>query len=165
MSVFSCSDTHSLGKLESVTDFKNTFQIKTPKSWKTTLYYDNTKSSIMSADTTRLITDAYITEFAMLSGKIDMDDTFIQKVQQSSIENQLHKVSDGVIDFKTYKGYYHLSQGNREEVPMHVFQYYMKIDPANYFLFRTEIYGNEKQEERLCEAIQLLHNLDITIKP
>ena len=125
-SEFTCVSKSQFGKLEKVSDFKNTFTIKVPENWKTTLYYDQAQSSVMCADTTKILTQAYVTEFAMLSGNITMDETFSKTVNETSARNQLKKKSEKFIKFNNFDGFYHLSDGFRDSISMQVLQYYLK---------------------------------------
>lgn len=161
LSLNECNSVKITNDWEKVSDFYDKIQVKLPKNWKTTLYYDATKSSIMTADTTQLIQDAYVTEFAVLNGNIKINNDFKQKVSENSTKNQLNTLNEKFLDYKQYKGFYHLSEGLRDSIPMRVLQYYFKLDNRQYLLFRTEIYGKDNQQQRLCEALQLMNGLEI----
>lgn len=160
---FGC--THSkLKNTEEVSDFFDNFSVQIPKNWKTSFYYDNIQSEIFSADTTKVFEETYMMEFSMINGKMIVDDAFKKKVNDKTKEKGLQRINQNFIDFKGYKGYYYYGKTFQNEIALHVFQYYLKLNEEQYLLVKTEIYGHEKVEERLCASFAIINSLEFKQK-
>ena len=158
---FSCSKSH-WENLETVEDFQQNFSIKIPKTWKSQLYYDELQSEIFCADTLKNLEDSYLMEFAFIRGKLNIDSTLQKQIHQITSDNHIEKVRENFTDFKTYKGYYFLGKGIKNNLDYHFFQYYLNLNSDHYLMVKTDIYGNEKVEERLCESYQVIESLILT---
>jgi hypothetical protein len=156
---FGCK-TSQVNNMEKETDFFENYSVKIPNTWKKSFYYDDLQSEIFVADTTKVFEDTYILEFSMLNGKMEANEVFKKMVYQKANATQLEKIKDNFISFKGKKGYYFYGKGKIQQVELHVFQYYLQINDKQYFMAKSEIYGNEKVKERLCESIQIFNSLD-----
>ncbi len=158
---FSCQSVSALGTTEKVSDFKEGFSIDVPKKWKSSLYYDDRQSEIFCADTIKTLDQTYLMEFAFIDGKISIDKAFQKQVQELTTEKELKWIQDGFADFDNYKGYYHFGKSTHKDMDINVFQYYIQIDKEHYLLIKTDIYGSDKVNERLCESFQLIESIQI----
>lgn len=156
---FSCPRSSALTNTETVLDFKENFSVELPRSWKTSLYYDDYKSEIFSADTTQVFQNAYVLEFGLFNGTVQINPDFQKKVHEKTLEKQLVLVKDKFADFHKHKGYYHLGKGFDKGTQITVFQYYIQVSNTQYLLAKSEIYGTEQVDERLCESIELINSI------
>ena len=101
----------SFSNLETVEDVHKNFSVKLPDNWKTNLYFDNSQSSIYSADTTKQLIETYLVDITMISSKIDFDNPFILDYKNQLTKNNLvevpnaHQCTDPL-------SFFHLSLGN-----------------------------------------------------
>ena len=156
---FSCQMTTSDVVKETVEDFKNSFSVEVPKHWNTKLYYDNLQSEIFTADTLKTLNNSYIMDLSMINATIDINNLFKEKVYTVTQSEGLQTIQDNFIKFKKNKAYYHLGKGIDNNQELHVFQCYIKLSEDFYFLAKTEIYGQENVDERLCESFEVLNSL------
>jgi len=160
---FGCTNS-KMKNTEEVSDFFENFSVKIPKNWKTSFYYDSLQSEIFSADTTKVFEETYMMEFSMINAKMIVDDAFKKKVNDKTKENGLHRIKQNFIDFKGYKGYYYYGKTFQNETELYVFQYYLKLNEEQYLMVKTEIFGNEKVEERLCDSFAIINSLEVKQK-
>jgi len=158
---FACKSSHQLQQLEAVDDFNKSFTISLPKYWNTKLYYDNTQSEIFSADTIKNLTESYIMDFAMVLSNIEISKELQKKVQQKSMDNALETNKDSFHSFKGYDAYAYLGKGSSMGYVFYVFQYYIKINEEQYMQIKTEFYGEDNFDSRLCEALSLIETIKI----
>jgi len=160
---FGCTNS-KMKNTEEVNDFFENFSVQIPQNWKTSFYYDHIQSEIFSADTTKVFEETYMMEFSMINGKMFIDDAFKKKVNDKTKEKELQLINQNFIDFKGYKGYYYYGKTFQNEIALHVFQYYLKLNEKQYLMVKTEIYGNEKVEERLCNSFAIINSLEVKQK-
>ena len=98
-------------------------------------------------------------EIAVIKGKIMIDSTLGKELRSIIESKHLQKVKENYIKFQKNKGYYLLVKGEKSGMPYHVFQYYVKLDPETYLLFKTDIYGNENVDSRLCKSFLIMNSL------
>lgn len=161
---FSC---HTNIKLttEKVLDFYESYSVEIPKNWKTSLYYDNMQTEIFAADTTKVLENAYTMEFSMINGKMNSIESFKNKVKEKAINTGLQLIKENFIDKDKKKGYYFYGKGMQNNLEIYVFQYYIKFDNEKYFMVKTEIFGNEKVDERLCESLNIISSIEFVNEP
>lgn len=160
-SIFSCEKSTELTQLETLHDFKNNFTIKTPKYWKTKLYYDNRQSEIFSADTIKNLSDTYIMDYSAILGRIDINKDLQEKVKQKTQENAMETVKESFHKFKGFDAFANLSKGTSRGMDLYIFQYYIKLNDEKYLLIKTEFYGIKDFDSRFCESISLLEKIKI----
>ena len=76
---FQCTSS-SFSELEKVSDVRKLFFVQLPKHWKTNLYYDNSQTSIYSADTTKSLTQSTLIDITYIHNSINFDKTFLIKI-------------------------------------------------------------------------------------
>ena len=160
---FDCNS-EPLKKMELNRDFNESFSLLIPATWKTSLYYDNAQSEIFAADTTQTIQETYLMEIALVNGKININTDFQNKVKTVTTSSGLQTQKDGFLKMGNFEGYFHLGNGLKNDEIINVFQYYIKISDEKYFLIKTQLYGNENLNERLCQSFQMIKTLKITEK-
>lgn len=158
---FSCKGSHQIQQLETVEDFNKNFTVKIPKYWNTKLYYDNVQSEIFSADTIKSLTDSYIMDFAMVLSSISISKELQQEVLEKNEDNGMETYKDSFHPFKGYDAYAHIGFGNAKGYAVYIFQYYIKISEEKYMRIKTEFYGDENFNARLCEALSLIEKVKI----
>ncbi|WP_136438244.1 hypothetical protein [Tenacibaculum maritimum] len=76
---FNCDHKTSYSNLKKHADVRGLFNMKIPKHWKTKLYYDNTQSSIYTADTTKSLTKSTLIDVTIIHNPINFDVDFQKK--------------------------------------------------------------------------------------
>ena len=66
-------------------DVKKTFSVAYPKNWKTNLYFDETQSSIFTADTTKQLTETVLLDITFINKEINFNDSFKLQQEQESL--------------------------------------------------------------------------------
>jgi len=160
--VFSCKIKIESADFESVNEYQNNFTVHLPKYWKTELYSIGRQSGIISADTTKVITESYKIDFSIVNENLNISKNLSDKVKNIILKKNLKTVKSGFHEFKGKPAFFHLAYGKENEFPFRVFQYYIKLDDEKYLLIKSEFYGEEAIDTRICEAISLVNNLKIT---
>ncbi len=159
--LMSCEKKFLPMNLEHITDFKNQFSIDIPKHWNTKMYYDNYQSEIFSADTIKPISETFILQVSHIQSAIQLNDTLIKSLDKQSIVLNRTKELVKYHQFKDREALIYASNGVKDNLPLYIFQDYIKIDHDRFLLMKVDIYGSENIEERLCEALQLLEKVSI----
>tara|TARA_R110002073_G_scaffold72537_1_gene177209 strand:- start:191491 stop:192048 length:558 start_codon:yes stop_codon:yes gene_type:complete len=161
-SQFTCTSSSEFGKTKEFRDIMKKFKVAIPANWKTQLYYDETKSQIYSADTTKQLTETYIYDVTWHQGELELNDSFAQKVKDTlAIKEQLNTVKSGFSEFKDKPIYWNLASGISSNFPYQILQVYVKSDLDEYITFTTKVYGSDQVDERFCESIELFDEMVI----
>lgn len=157
---FDCNTPNHLTNTKKYKDVLNHFKISIPKSWKTSLYYDEFRSEVYSADTTKQLSETYIAEITWHRGELVFGEEFEQKVNQNLLEKEkLEIVQSGYADFIKHKSYYNLSVGKNTDITYHYLQIYLQYSVDEYYTFTTKIYGDDFVSERICASISLFKSI------
>lgn len=154
-----CS-TSKLNNLEVYSDFKQNFKIQIPTNWKTELYYDDFQSEIFSADTTKQLSETYILDAAFNYGNLEFNEEFYKKTDSLLATSNLQKEKDGNLEFKTKPAYWYLVTGTKKGFTYNQFNIVVKLSSETYFTAYSEIYGTNNIDERICESISILDNIE-----
>ncbi|QNM86414.1 hypothetical protein H9W90_04625 [Polaribacter pectinis] len=157
---FNCEST-SFKNLEETKDVKKLFTLQLPKSWKTNLYYDETQSSIYTADTTKQLTETLLLDVTFIRNSINFDEAFKLKQEQESLGKQLIQTEGKEVILLDKPSYYTLSKGKKGVYKYEVCQAFIKLNEQNFILAKAEIYGDSLVNKRMCEAISLIENIKI----
>lgn len=157
----SCKKKFLPENLEYVTDFKQNFSIGIPKHWNTKMYYDNFRSEIFSADTIKPISETFILQVSHIQSTIQINDTLIKSLDEKSIDHSRTHEMVKYHQFKDWEALIYASSGIENNLPLYIFQDYIKIDQDRFLLMKVDIYGSENVKERLCEALKLLEKVSI----
>ena len=159
---FSCTSS-TLSNLETVNEFQNNFSVKLPKNWKTELYSIANQSGIISADTSKVFSKSYTIDFSVANGTINLPEDLNKKINKLLLNKNLMEVKTSYHQFDEKEAFAHLSIGkDSDNTTFSVFQYYIKLNEEKYILVKAEIYGGNRQKERLCEAISIINSITIT---
>ncbi|WP_298777579.1 hypothetical protein [uncultured Polaribacter sp.] len=169
---FSCSKQSEISKefgcktskfknLEIVEDFRRKFEIELPKSWKTNLYYDKLQSSIYTADTTKQLTETILLDISYINDKINFDDEFSLKQEQEHLAKGLIKTKSKQITLLKKPSMHFVYKGKKGNFKYQISNIFIKIDPQNFILAKTEIYGDSLVNEKLCNSFSLIENIKI----
>ena len=158
---FSCTNINKLSNFESITDFNKNFSIQVPKHWNTKLYYDSVQSEIFTADTIKSLTETYIMDFSVITNDLKINEDFKTKVREKIEVSGMKVIDEKFYTFKNNKAFYNLSFGNSKGKDLHIFQTYIKINEYKYMLIKTEFYGKEGFDSRLCESISIINKVNI----
>lgn len=159
---FDCETNAKFSELKEYRDFLKNFRIEVPKSWKTTLYYDEYSSEIYSADTTKQLTDTYVLEISWKQGELNIDEAFAKKINDTlQLKEQLKMAKSGFGKFKKKPMYFNLSEGTRSGIDYKYLQVYLKTNIDEYITLTSKVFGDKLVEERLCESVELFNNLKL----
>jgi len=159
---FDCNSSVKVGETKEIRDILKKFKLVVPKTWETQLYYDDFKSQIYAADTTKEFTETYILDIAWHQGELNLNDAFAQTVSDTlSIREQMTTVKSGIGEYKKKPAYWNLSQGKKSNRLYTFMQVYLKTDLDEYFLLTTKLYGKNNIDARLCESIAFFDRIKI----
>lgn len=156
---FSCSSS-SIGETKEIADVLKKFKLEIPTTWKKQLYYDEYKSQIYAADTTKKLTKSYIFDASWHQGELNFDEEFEAKVKANLTATEgLKTIKSGYGQLKDKETYYNLAEGKFKEYPYNFLQVYVKYGVDEYFLFTTKVYGEENINKRICESVNIINNI------
>ena len=158
---FKCQN-FSFKNLEDVNDFKNSFTIKLPKSWKTNLYYDDVQSSVYSADTIKQLTETLLVDITLIKNNINFNDAFKLKQEQNNLSKKLIKKTSKEISLLNKPSYYTISEGKKGDFDYKVSHIFIKLNEQKFIFAKAEVYGDSLVEERLCKAYSLVETIKLT---
>ncbi|MEX1382166.1 hypothetical protein [Lutibacter sp.] len=156
---FNCN-TSKLSNLETYSDFKKNFKIQIPTNWKKELYYNEFQSEIFTADTTKQLSETYILDTAFNFGNLEFNEEFYKKTDSILAISNLQKVKAGSLQFKSKPAYWYLVTGTKKGFKYNQFNLMVKLSKETYFTAYSEIYGTDKIDERICESISILDNIE-----
>jgi len=156
---FECSLTEIENKKE-ITDFNNNFKLSIPNTWKTNLYFSKHESEIFTADTLKQLTESFILSTSYNLGNLTLNDKFYKKTDSILLNNNLEFIKSGVDTYKNNKAYWYVAKGSKNNFTYHQFNLTSKRSENTYFNASVEIYGDTKIDERICEAISILENVE-----
>lgn len=159
-SEFNCGSS-SVSNTKETRDILKKFKLNIPVTWKKQLYYDEYKSQIYTADTTKQFTETYILDASWHQGELIFDESFNEKIKANLENEKLKVVKSGKSIFKEKETYYNLSKGMYRDYPYNLLQIFVKSGADEYLLFVTKVYGKEKIDERICESVSILNDLTI----
>ena len=157
---FECN-TQSFSNLEKTTDVRNLFSVKFPKHWKTNLYYDNSQTSIYSADTTKSLTKSTLIDVTYIHNSIAFNNAFLLKLIKKEKELQLQNVKAKEIVVLEKPSYIQQSKGKKGAYSYQILNVYSKINSDNFLHSKIEVYGDSLVNERICKAIDLLDKIEL----
>jgi hypothetical protein len=147
--------------LEELKDIKNIFTVQIPKNWKTNLYYDETQSSIYTADTTKQLTKSLLLDITLINNNISFNDIFKLKREQENLAKKLIQTASKEINLLNKPSYYMISKGEKNEYQYQLFQVFIKIDDQKFILAKAEVYGDSLVNNRMCAAVSLIEKIKI----
>ncbi len=157
-----CDSAPKMGKTKEIRDILKKFKVVVPENWETQLYYDEYKSQIYAADTTKQLSETYILDIAWHQGELSLNDALAKSVKDTlQIREQMTTVKSGFGKFKKKESFWNLSQGKRSDRLYTFIQMYLKTDEDEYFLMTTKLYGNVDVDARLCESLALFDKVKI----
>ncbi len=157
-----CGSTPKLGETKEIRDILKKFKLIVPKNWETQLYYDDFKSQIYAADTTKQLNETYILDVAWHQGELTINDALAKSVVDTlNLKEQMTTVKSGFGEFKKKPTYWNLSQGKKSGRLYTFIQLYLKTEVDEYFLLTTKLYGDIDVNARLCESIALFDKVKI----
>lgn len=142
------------------TDFKKNFRIKIPENWNTSHFYSPATSEMFVADTTKVLTESYIMQLIYHDAEITMGSSLNSKIVAFNQANHYSLVDSNQLQFKNHPATFFTLHGKKNNFDVLIFDLYVKISETSYFNSKTEIYGNERIQERLCESLAILNSLD-----
>lgn len=157
---FECNTPSHFSKTKKYKDVLNHFKIDIPKTWKTSLYYDEYQSEIYSADTTKQLSETYIADITWRRGELIYNEEFENKIKQNLLEKEnLEIIQSGYGKFLKHKSYYIVSVGKNTDITYHYLQIFLQYKVDEYYTFTSKIYGDEFVSERICASISLFKNI------
>lgn len=139
-------------------DMHKNFKVVIPSNWKYQLYYDEYQSSIFMADTIKELTNTFILDVAWKNGNLELNNSFEKSLLHA---NNYSIVKSNLEQFKDSPCYWNVSKGTKNNFTYHIFNLFIKTSKENYLEIKTEIYGDEMIDERLCDALQIINTIEI----
>lgn len=152
-----CSKLGSFSKATQRTDFQNNFKISIPNNWKYKLYYDDYQSAVFMADTIKQLTETFIIDVSWKYGALNLDASF-ETLIQSKTSFQI--IKSNFEEYKEFSSYWNVSKGIKNDFPYHVFNMFIQTSEEAYLEIKTEFYGEELVDERLCNAFEIINTLE-----
>ena len=141
-------------------DFHKNFKLNIPISWRTALYYDNSQSEIFSADTVKELTETYILDVSHNLGNIEFNDTYFVKNDSILNTNNLKIIKSNNNLFQEKPSFWYVAKGTKKGYVYHQFNLTVLLGEQSYFNSFVEVYGEEAVDERLCDAISIIENIE-----
>jgi len=157
---FDCNSSIHFSETKEMNDVLKKFKIDIPIDWNSKLYYDEYKSVLYSADTTKNLSETYIVEITWHQGELELNEDLDQKVQEAiDTKEELQTLRSGFGKFKKFPAYYNLANGKSMDFEYFYLQVYLQTKPDEYFTLTTKIYGNEFVDERICASIAVFNEI------
>lgn len=156
-----CESTENLAFNKTSTDFNKNFSIRTLTSWKTNLYYDDFQSSVMTADTTKALTETFIFEAAMYSGTLEFTATFNAQILAKIDQNKQTLIVENFFEWQGFPAYFNLVKGIKNKRPFQELNIYINHAPNHYLKVQTQVYGTKNANQRMCNSMALFNQLKI----
>lgn len=153
----SCSRFISFSKTTQHTDINKNFKINIPNHWKHKLYFDDYQSAIFMADTIKPLKETYIIDTSFKYGELVLDESFKSKVDNAN----LTVLKSNFESFHEKSCYWQISKGEKNGFKYHLFNLFIKMSVDTYIEVKTEFYGEELVDERLCEAFAIINTLTV----
>ncbi|MFK8060909.1 MAG: hypothetical protein AB8B78_12565 [Polaribacter sp.] len=150
-----------IDNLGTVNDVKNLFSVEIPKNWNTNLYQDAIQSSIFSADTTKQLSETLLLDISYIKNEIVFNDSFKLKIEQENLSKNLIQKKSNELIINKKPSYLVLSKGKKSSLLYQKLQVFLKVNPQNFILVKTEIYGDSLVNERICKAIAFIEKIKI----
>lgn len=157
---FNCKKTN-IHNLEVINDVKKTFSVAYPKNWKTNLYFDENQSSIFTADTTKQLTETVLLDISFINKEVNFNDSFKLQQEQESLSKNLIQTTSKEIKLLNKPTYYTISKGKKGKFPYQICTIFIKIKNHNFILAKTEVYGDDQINERMCQGVNLIEKIQI----
>lgn len=156
---FNCNST-IIKYPKAVTDFNKNFKITISNSWKTKLYFNEFESEIFTADTVKQLTETFILGVSFNTGSLNFDDEFYMRTDSVLTKNNLKTLESGNQLFQSKPAYWYVVKGSKNGFTYHQFNLTAIQSKNTYFNASSEIYGDNNINERICETISILENLE-----
>lgn len=159
---YNCQSTTSFSNTEEYIDFKEKFSLEIPKQWSTQYFYNSYESKIMTADTVKTLSNTFLLDVSYLSGNLVIDQPFYNKIMNDLLtERNLETAQLQKTTFKNMPAIWQIAKGKKGEFDINYFQLFAKKSKSHYYKLSAEVYGNEKVEQRLCEALALMSSFKV----
>lgn len=156
---FSCESVH-FKSVTQISDFNENFNIGVPNAWKTKLYYDNFTSEVFAADTIKQFSETYILSASYNLGEVNFNDAFFKRNDSLATSKNLKIIQSKNIQFQSKESYYYLLKGIKNDFTYHQFQLTVKLTDNSFFNSYIDVYGEVAVEDRICEAIAILDEIE-----
>lgn len=145
---------------EEKSDFKNNFKLQLPKEWNKSYFYSATTSELYTADTTKQLSEATILEFIFHDATLTMGSDLFNKI---ATVNRIH--NNTLADSQEFKfqgkpAVYFTSKGKKADQDVLLFDLYVQTSENTYFNAKSEIYGYQEQQSRLCQSLSIINTVE-----
>lgn len=157
---FKCDSTISFKSNKKYTDVLKKYSVDIPETWKTEMYFDEYRSEIFTADTTKELNNSYILEFTRQLGEFELDTAFVKHVNQSLLQSKIIPVKEGFGKFKGHPAYFNYAVGQQKGFNYYYLQLFVKTRPDESYTLSSKIYGVENLDARFCESIHYMNSIE-----
>lgn len=152
-----CSSKYKFDNLKNCKEPNGNYAINLPNHYKREFYINESESRIYYADTTKELNQTFITDVGLYRSKKEIDKKFLNEMVTSiEQEENVELTSLSKIVFKEKNGYiFHITENNKS-IEKNSIEVYLANRDRSYYFIKIDIYGNENQDERLCEALSII---------
>lgn len=158
---FNCKSVSNYNNLKTVSDFRKNFTVELPQNWKKNLYFDDTQSSISTADTTLNLTKTTLLDISHIYGSVEFDASFKKKIISENKAMDLENITSTITTFKDKPAFINVAKGKVGNYSYMVLNIFAKIDVANFLQIKTEVYGDSLVENRFCKAQKIINKIQL----
>ncbi|MAD98592.1 MAG: hypothetical protein CMB99_14815 [Flavobacteriaceae bacterium] len=155
---FDCGTDHT-ASFEEETDLKKRFIVSLPSHWKVNLFQNEIQSSIYAADTTVALSKSTLIDISYIEKEVVFDGSFKLQNEQMQLNNQLIKSKTKDFLQDELETHYTVYKGMKNNMAFTTLHTYLKKDTRGFIHMKADVYGTERVQERLCEAIGILDQL------
>lgn len=142
------------------TDFKKNFKIDIPNHWKTSYFYTPNSSEMFAADTTKQLSSSYIMELIYQDAQIALGSALESKLRKINAASGFSIIDSKSLKFKEHAANFFTLKGKKNNSDVLIFDLYVKTSENTYFNAKSEIYGNDRIQNRLCQFMALLNTVE-----
>ena len=134
------------------------FEVPIPNHFKKEFFVNEFESRLYFADTTKQLSDAYIMDFGFYSATpTELNQPFIEKkiLEYKNNTDVRLEVSEKIV-FQGKTGHVLFSKKNDDFLPINSIEIYIPNTSNTYYYIKSDFYGNDNLESRICQALSLL---------
>lgn len=152
---FSCNTNYKFTNLKACLEPNENYKINLPNNWKREFFVSKNESRLYYADTTKELHKTYISDVGLYFKKTNINQDFlVGRISELEQDYGMQVIDSRNIVFQKKKGL--LIYVSKETPAINSIELYLQNKNNSYFLIKIDVYGNENQHERLCEALSII---------
>jgi len=171
LAICSCSNKNSLikdynckvikVKSKTIPDALQKFTLNIPKNWKTKLYIDKGVSIFATADTTKQLSQTFLIKLSLIRSSLICDKNSDTSLRLKLAKNKwiVKKHVKGL--FKNRYALMFTSEKQNSKIEIAALHIFFNTKNQQHFEIEIQCFGNKNQQERFCQAINILKTLKL----